>query len=76
MLRDTPVVVESREDIYMGLYADGYVRQRCGIHLHESPTLLLRLLSTWRVSYRAGCIMCQAERRGGGGDVAVIEDVE
>ena len=33
-------------------------------------------LESRRASSRHGCVMCQVERRGGGGDVAAIENVE
>ena len=76
LIRDTPVVEPSREDLYISLYGDGVYRQRCGVHLHESVAQLAFVWKKQRASSRHGCVMCQVERRGGGGDVAAIENVE
>lgn len=76
LIRDTPVVEPSRDDLYISLYGDGVYRQRCGLHLHESVAPLALVWKKQRASMRHGCVVCWAEQKGGGGNVATIENVE
>lgn len=76
LIRDAPVVEPNREDLYISLYGDGVYRQRCGVHLHEAVAPLAFVWKKQRASQRHGCVVCREERKGGEGDVAVIEDVE
>ena len=77
LLTNAPVVAPDRDEIYISLYKDGVYRQRCGLHIEESIAPLMMVWRKSKASAKHSCVMCAYERRkGGGGDVTVIDAVE